>query len=747
MVKINFDRRSIQSQPVYTDPTEILMEFTRVLEHTGLRLTGLPDTSGKINRVPTTDDRGRAKSGWYVAFDGEVFGAAYGNFKTGEEGKWSSVDRMSMSSAQIAEHQRQIQVAKAEREIAQNEIYREAAKEAEGIMSRTEISTYHKYADTKNINGEYLVYNKAIIIPAYDEDGEISTVQFINYDGTKKFLPGGRKKGCFHLINGETDTVYICEGWATGQTINEATGKTVVVAFDSGNLYPVAENVRAKFPNSSLVVAGDDDHENSKANVGRAKAESCAQSLGLMCVFPDVKTGETDFNDVGVERTKDAIKYRPEIYEHSQPNKDVPLNLLNPEGILADIVNYYNSTARAPQHGFAVQVSLAIASLICGRRFKTTKGNFTSMYFLNVAKSSTGKEHIKTVCEEVLEACGKEDLLNGSGYTSAGAVFSTLLRRPRHLTIIDEFGRYLEAAGNRGNSNFQEANTQLMEAIGRCHGTMRPLAYSTMAVSSEKADEMANRKIRNPAITLVSMTTPSTLFANISSNNVSDGFLGRFIVSISDMPRAVHEDRDWVEVPKRIVDWAEQIDARFGAFAQSELSEQSPSFIELSFDHKSLQMLKEFDQERVDMSNDLEAYGLEALAGRTKEMAMRMALVVALAKDPNANTVDADSTSWAIQYVRHSLQSTVKVMKRNISDSVYESNCKRVLDVIRSAGEKGINKGPLLKRAPLKSLEPKDREIILGDLFDNGFVRCEDKPSGRRGGRPTSVYFSIKTDD
>ncbi|MDA9771207.1 AAA family ATPase [Emcibacteraceae bacterium] len=312
MVKLAFPENYRQPTPTYTDPAEILMEFARVLEQAGMIITGLPDTSGKINRLSTTTDKGREKSGWYVAFDGEVFGAAYGNFKTGEEGKWSSVERHSMTAAQIAENQRQVQVAKKEREAAQNELYKEAAKNAEEIIGRSEIVDSHPYCENKGIKGNVSVSEGKIVVPAYDENGAISTIQFIKPDGTKKFLPGGRKRGCYHTISGETDTVYVCEGWATGRTINEATGKTVAVAFDSGNLMPATETVRAKFPNSSLIIAGDDDHEKD-VNVGRSKAEACAQALGLMAVFPDVEAGETDFNDVGVERAKAVMENQ--VYE------------------------------------------------------------------------------------------------------------------------------------------------------------------------------------------------------------------------------------------------------------------------------------------------------------------------------------------------------------------------------------------------------------------------------------------------
>ena len=56
MVKINFKKSYLKKSPVYKDPTEILMDFTKVLSDAGMIISGLPDTSGKIivyQRRPT----------------------------------------------------------------------------------------------------------------------------------------------------------------------------------------------------------------------------------------------------------------------------------------------------------------------------------------------------------------------------------------------------------------------------------------------------------------------------------------------------------------------------------------------------------------------------------------------------------------------------------------------------------------------------------------------------------------------
>ena len=51
----------------------------------------------------------------------------------------------------------------------------------------------------------------------------------------------------------------ICEGVATGLSLYECTGYPVAVAFDAGNLEPVAKVMRARMPNLRIVIAADDD--------------------------------------------------------------------------------------------------------------------------------------------------------------------------------------------------------------------------------------------------------------------------------------------------------------------------------------------------------------------------------------------------------------------------------------------------------------------------------------------------------
>ena len=239
----------------------------------------------------------------------------------------------------------------------------------------------------------------------------------------------------------------------------------------------------------------------------------------------------------------------------------MPEHLFAIPGVLNTVVDYYNQSALHPQPGFAVQAGLCVGSVILARRFTTVKENFSNLYFLNISRAATGKEHSKTVVTRVLRKAGLGDRMAGAGYTSSSAVMSELIHKPVHLTMIDELGKYIETARHPGNSHRQEATTALMEAFGRCHSEMSSLAYSTMT-SKNSGDSC--KIVFRPAITILAMTTPSTFYQNVSVDQIKDGLLSRFLMHHSTVER---QPLDLWSIkkaePPDLTPWCQALDGRF----------------------------------------------------------------------------------------------------------------------------------------------------------------------------------------
>lgn len=100
------------------------------------------------------------------------------------------------------------------------------------------------------------------------------------------------------------DTVFICEGYATAQTVAMATGKTAVMAISAGNLAPVAEKITKMYPSAHLVFAADNDQKpDSEANPGIKAANDAAKTIkrGIVLAPPFPPGVKGDWNDYALQ--------------------------------------------------------------------------------------------------------------------------------------------------------------------------------------------------------------------------------------------------------------------------------------------------------------------------------------------------------------------------------------------------------------------------------------------------------------
>lgn len=180
----------------------------------------------------------------------------------------------------------------------------------------------------KNAAGEWVDVhiNNALIVPLIDINGALWSLQAIFPEEhpllrrNKDFLSGGRQGGLFHAIGQPSHELIICEGYATGASLFEATGIQNLCALSAGNLLPVAEAVRAADPGKKIILAADNDNRkecrhceaafyvadnpntcphcgqaHKLENTGVVKAKKAAFAVGGLVAIPPIPHG--DFND------------------------------------------------------------------------------------------------------------------------------------------------------------------------------------------------------------------------------------------------------------------------------------------------------------------------------------------------------------------------------------------------------------------------------------------------------------------
>jgi hypothetical protein len=367
----------------------------------------------------------------------------------------------------------------------------------------------------------------------------------------------------------------------------------------------------------------------------------------------------------------------------------LPRYLSSPPGVLSTIAEWITATAPKAQPELSLAAAIALCSVVMGRTYRSQYGNRTSLYLITVAKSTEGKEHPQASIERLLAAAELPQLIGGSGYTSAGAVHSALLKSPAHLATIDELGKLLKHSRQKGNSHSEAAIDKLVEAYGRLDGVMRPPSYSTMTMSNKQVDTTSMDKVvHNPAITLLGATTPGTFYAALTTDLVMDGFLGRCIVVESKQPRQLTRFVHRTDPPESAVAWCKDVHVS-GAAGGNLADVNAPSMpaftADLPIGESCLPLMQAMEAELNAAKDEIESAGLDVVLGRTLEKAMRLSMIAAKARDARAREVTHQDMQWAMDYVRHYDMALVRAIARNHHANEFDGAVKKLVQYVLDA--------------------------------------------------------------
>jgi putative DNA primase/helicase len=314
------------------DQEKIIEEFRAALYDAGIGFSGEIIGDGKRHRYQVDGDSRGSENGWYVLHLDE--------FPTGVAASWKGVDKFTwrakvsrkLSEAEKRELEKKMSAQRRIQDAEEAKLHALGAERAAKVWAASvPPPADHAYIQRKAIRPVGIRFHESeisfgepgsedfqyiparcLVVPIRDERGHLTSLQLITGSSEKRFLYGGRISGGYATIAKGTPTskILICEGYATGASLFSATEIPTVVAFNAGNLEPVALVMRKKFPNAAIIICGDDDQwtksgEPNKNNTGRKKATAAASAIGAGVVFPDFPFNGpqlTDFNDLAVNR-------------------------------------------------------------------------------------------------------------------------------------------------------------------------------------------------------------------------------------------------------------------------------------------------------------------------------------------------------------------------------------------------------------------------------------------------------------
>jgi putative DNA primase/helicase len=220
----------------------VIEQFKAAMARRGLVPPKQFFADGKLHRCNTKAKNGRGDGSYLLHIDGTIPAGGFQNWQDGLAWEdWRFDPGRELTAAERDEFRKKsASVAKARHETSTHD-QAKASDKAQRLVKAASECLSHPYLQRKNVSahGARLLYGR-LVVPMCDADGVIQNLQFIHGGGTKRYLRGGRVKGCFHRMPGSVGgKICIAEGFATSGSICEATGYTTIIAFDAGNLQSV----------------------------------------------------------------------------------------------------------------------------------------------------------------------------------------------------------------------------------------------------------------------------------------------------------------------------------------------------------------------------------------------------------------------------------------------------------------------------------------------------------------------------
>lgn len=400
----------------------------------------------------------------------------------------------------------------------------------------------------------------------------------------------------------------------------------------------------------------------------------------------------------------------------------LPQELANPPGFLGKVYEWILNTSVCPQPLFALSAALVLCGTIFGRKVRSSLGQRTNLFAINVGKSSSGKDYPREAVLSALDAAGASHLWREK-VTSAAAIESALSVEPKLLLAIDEAGHFLRTVKAKGTGR-ATIKPALLELWSRAEKVWK---------GDERGQGVGGRKkvvvVDSPCVCFLGASQPEILFGGVTKEDLQDGWLQRILFFCSDsMTRP--EIKESVEIPPEIVatvrkwtDLEKDAALRFGETTPA----PAPLVVPISDDAKAV--LSSFANEAYDRMASDSPFGV--LYGKANENAIRVSLILAVARhadDAEKAVISAADVTYATNLVRFLLMTMEQLLKANLAENSTERNYKRLVQIIQDAGSQGITTRELTAKTCW--LRAGIRKEILKEAVASGDVRKLHLPNG-----------------
>jgi hypothetical protein len=418
----------------------------------------------------------------------------------------------------------------------------------------------------------------------------------------------------------------------------------------------------------------------------------------------------------------------------------IPQIILQPGGIMQEIMDFSKSSSALSHDFFNLAGAIVTVGSLFGQRIMTETNLRTNIYAIVLGHAGSGKDSPQNAMPALLSRTEAHHLQGPNAVTSDAAILKWLSTeaKARSAFYLDEIGIIMEAL-KKPNSPAAGVPACLMRLFS---GTDRP--YTKPYASGE------DLVVKWHHMSIYGASTPSRFWSSLTRSEATDGFLARLLVFESKHPRERTKKAVEVVIPKGLV---EKINGIFNMrvdFKPGNI-ERVPAPITVGKTEEAKEFFYDWSEKYFNLGNEhLEKNeGLAAIYGRCEEHAHKLALIHAASLHGAGIThhqVELPSVQWSCALVDLLTTNMEFQITTNLAENEWHSWQQKIQKIINRTAT-AARPGATLREI-LRGLQglPQDTlgKMLKQQVAAGRVMMVEYKPSGPKGGRPTTLYCCAK---
>lgn len=397
-------------------------------------------------------------------------------------------------------------------------------------------------------------------------------------------------------------------------------------------------------------------------------------------------------------------------------------------GLLSEIATWVSKTAIVPVPELSLAAAIALLGGCFGKKAIGPTNAGVNVYFATLLATAGGKGHPPKAIRALGDLCGATGAVSNGDPTSYAAIERMLRKSISTVAVLDEFGILLQDInGKNQNSASASIRKMLLAIFDQSNSVFDGRIYAS---SETKKDD---GPLVGPALTVLAMTTPSTLYAGLSAASVADGFINRFIFVTGA------RDENGIRVPsldvnlkppttlvaslqRAITDFPKPPAGSTKAKVPFDGGEQGDAYKRwgeiFMWQHRP-----GWDE----VYNDIN--------GRAAENTVRLATIRAISRDARNPSISLDDVEWAWAIVYRSIELIANGVTRHMSSSPAEALRKCIIEILREAPDCTIAYSALLRRKGVRGSALREVDEALQYLIESKEIKILGRPKPGAGSK------------